>query len=107
MVRQLNRHQRAMARKLKQNTQKTYQVELADEWAEQRRLGCHRKELKAEEVIQMIQYYLKLTWSPEQISNMVLKDVISFKTLYRWIYDNTILSGDLDCIRPNGKRRKP
>ena len=61
MVRQLNRHQRAMARKLKRNTQKMYQVELADEWAEQRRLGCHRKELKSEQVIQMIQHYLKFT----------------------------------------------
>ena len=61
MVRQLNRHQRAMARKLKRNTQKMYQAELADELAGQRRLGCHRKELKSEQVIQMIQHYLKFT----------------------------------------------
>ena len=55
----------------------------------------------------MIQHYLKLTWSPEQISNMVLKDVISFKTIYRWIYDGTILLGDLSDLRQKGKRRKP
>ena len=78
---QLNRHQRAMARELRQNTQKTYQAELAGEWAWQRHLGCHQKELKSEEIIQTIQHYLKLTWSPEQISNTVLKGMISFKTI--------------------------
>ena len=50
---------------------------------------------------------MKLTWSPEQISHTVLKGVISFKTIYRWIYDGTILSGDLSCLRQKGKRRKP
>ena len=104
---QLNRHHSTIARELKRNTQKTYQAELADELAEQRRLVCHRPETKSEEVIQTIQHYLKLTWSPEQISNTVLKGVISFKTIYRWIYDGTILLGDLSCLRQKGKRRKP
>ena len=45
--------------------------------------------------------------SPKQISNTVLKDVISFKTIYRWIYDSTILLGDVSCLRQKGKRRKP
>ena len=63
--------------------------------------------MKSEQLIQTIQKYLELTWSPEQISNTVLKDVISFKTIYRWIYDGTILLGDLSCLRQKGKRRKP
>ena len=96
---------------MKRNTQQTYQAELAEELAEelagQRRLVCHRPEIKSEELIQTIQHYLKLTWSPEQISNTVLKGVISFKTIYCWIYDGTILSGDLGCLRQKGKRRKP
>ena len=104
---QLNRHHSTIARELKRNTQQTYQVELADELAGQCRLVCHRKELKSEQLIQIIQKYLKLTWSPEQISNTVLKGVISFKTIYRWIYDGTILLGDLSCLRQKGKRRKP
>ena len=58
-------------------------------------------------MIQTIEHYLKLTWSPEQISNTVLKGVISFKTIYHWIYDGTILLGDLSCLRQKGKRRKP
>ncbi len=80
---QLNRHHSSIARELKRNTQNTYQAELADELAEQPRLVCHRKELKSEQLIQTIQKYLELTWSPEQISNTVLKGVISFKTIYR------------------------
>ena len=102
----LNRHHSTIARELKRNTKETYQAELADELAVQRCLGCHRKELKSEEVIQIIQHYLKLTWSPEQISNTVLKDVISFKTIYRWIYDGTIWLGDLSCLRQKGKTPK-
>ena len=31
----------------------------------------------------------------------------TFKTIYRWIYDGTILLGDLSCLRQKGKRRKP
>ena len=63
--------------------------------------------MKSEQLIQTIQKYLELTWSPEQISNTVLKGVISFKTIYRWLYDATILLGDLSCLRQKGKRRKP
>lgn len=107
IAQQLNRHHSTIARELKRNTQQTYQAELADEQAKQRRLVCHRKESKSEEVIQTIQHYLKLTWSPEQISNTVFNGMISFKTIYRWIYDGTILLGDLTCLRQKGKRRKP
>ncbi|MTL67461.1 IS30 family transposase [Turicibacter sanguinis] len=103
---QLNRHHSTIARELKRNTQQTYQVELADELAGQRRLSCRCPETKSEQVIQTIQHYLKLTWSPEQISNTVLKGVLSFKTIYRWIYDGTILLGDLNCLRQKGKPRE-
>ncbi len=104
---QLNRHHSTIARELKRNTQQTYQDELADQLARERRLVCHWYGNKPEEVIQIIQHYLKLTWSPEQISHTVLKNVISFKTIYRWIYDGTIFSGDLSCLRQKGKRQKP
>ena len=42
-----------------------YQAELAEELAEQRRLVCYHSEKKSEEVIEIMQHYLKLTWSPE------------------------------------------
>ena len=80
---QLNRHHSTIACELKQDTQKTYQVELADELTQQRRLACHRSEKKPEQVIEIIQHYLKLTWSTKQISNTVLKGVVSFKIICR------------------------
>ena len=80
---QLNRHHSMIVRELKRNIQEIYQVELGDELVRKRRLACHCKEAKSKELIQIIQHYLKLTWSPEQISNTVLKGVISFKTIYR------------------------
>ena len=107
IAKQLNRHHSTISRELKRNTQEIYQAELADELARQRRLVCHRPEKKSEKVIQTIQHYLKLTWSPEQISNTILKGIISFKSIYRWIYDGTFLLGDLSCLRQKGKRRKP
>ena len=107
IAKQLNRHHSTISRELKRNTQEIYQAELADELARQRRLVCHRPEKKSEKVIQTIQHYLKLTWSPEQISNTILKGIISFKSIYRWIYYGTILLGDLSCLRQKGKRRKP
>ena len=57
----LNRHHSTIARQLKRNTQEEYQSELADELAKQSRLVCHRKALKSEQLIQIIQKYLKLT----------------------------------------------
>ena len=38
---------------------------------------------------------------------MVLKGVISFKTIYRWIYDGTILLGNLSFLGQKGKCEKP
>ena len=102
IAKQLNRHHSTIAPELKRNTPNTYQAELA----EQRRLACHRREKKCEKVIQIIEHYLRLIWSLEQISNSFLKDIISFKMIYRWIYDGTILLGDFRCLRQKGKRRK-
>ena len=107
IAKQLNCHHSTISRELKRNVNNAYQVEQADELAQNRHLVYHRQEKKSEEVTQTIQHYLKLNWSPEQISNTVLKGVISFKSIYRWIYDGTILSGDLSCLRQKGKRRKP
>ena len=42
-----------------------------EELAHSHRLACRRKS-KSEVVIQIIQNYLELTWSPKQISNTIL-----------------------------------
>lgn len=103
---QLNRHDSTIARELKRNTQQMYRAEWAEELVEQRRLVCRRLDKKAEEAIQTLQHYLKLIWSPEQISNTILKSVILCKTIYRWIYDGAILLGYLSYLRHKGETSK-
>lgn len=107
IARELNRHHSTIARELKRNTQTVYQAEQAQGLAQTRRSFSRPKDKKSKELIELIETYLRLTWSPEQISNTVLKGLICFKTIYRWIYDGTILLGDLKVLRQKGKRHKP
>ncbi|MBP2015742.1 IS30 family transposase [Anaerococcus degeneri] len=44
-------------------------------------------------------------WSPEQIANTVCKDIVSFKTIYNWIYSG-IIDFDISKLRRKGKSRK-
>ena len=73
---------------------------------EYRRRFCHRGLFwDNEELINYIESKLKLTWSPEQISNSrVNMKLPSFKTIYRWLYDGYLLNGNLKCLRKKGKR---
>ncbi len=44
-------------------------------------------------------------WSPEQIAATVLKGVVSFKTIYNWLYSGRI-QFDISKLRRKGKSRK-
>jgi len=49
-------------------------------------------------------------WSPEQISQSNRtkgKPFVSFKTIYRWLYERRLVYGHLHVLRHKGKRRKP
>lgn len=53
---------------------------------------------------------LKATWSPEQITERFRVDglpVVSFKTIYRWIYHGRLVRGLLHVLQHKGKRQKP
>lgn len=54
---------------------------------------------------------LTATWSPEQIEGRMKKDypeqAVSFKTIYRWIYQGQLVKGNTTFLRHKGKRRKP
>lgn len=73
IAKQLNRHHSTIFRELKRNRTMIYQVEIADELAQYHPVICQRLEKKSEEVIQIIQNYLKLTGLLEQIFNTVQK----------------------------------
>ncbi len=104
---QLNRHHSTIARELKRNTNNLYIAEQAAQLAKERRYKFRRPSTKTTELITLIQAHLNLTWSPEQIANTVLKGKVSFKTIYSWLYDGTLQTGDLSCLRQKGKRRQP
>ena len=49
------------------------------------------------------------TWSPEQIAEkrrFESKTFVCFKTIYRWIYDGRLATGDVQVLRHKGKRQK-
>lgn len=104
---ELQRHHSSIARELKRNKISDYQAEVAHDISQNRRKKCYPKGKKSEKIIKKIQDHLKLTWSPEQISETIMKGKISFKTIYRWIYEGTLLKGNLKNLRHKGKRQKP
>ena len=65
-------------------------------------------------LIEYIEYGLNKTWSLEQIAgklHLEYKDdksmKIGFKTIYRWMYKNIIVKGDVKKLRRKGKSLKP
>ena len=55
---------------------------------------------------QHIEKKLEETWSPEQIVGRDLEGIISFKTIYNWIYRG-LLEVSLKVLRRKGRSRKP
>lgn len=69
-----------------------------------RRSYCHRGMYWNEEVIEYINEKLKATWSPEQIACTPCELVMpSWRTIYRWIYEKYLVSGNLKVLRRKGK----
>lgn len=55
---------------------------------------------------QYIENKLEETWSPEQIVGRDLEGIISFKSIYNWIYKG-LLEVSLKVLRRKGRSRKP
>ena len=56
------------------------------------------------EVIQIIEQRIKETWSPEQIAAYYKDDGFPcYKTIYKWINEGTIISGNKKLLRRKGK----
>lgn len=50
-----------------------------------------------------IKQYMQKKWSPEQISNTILKNKVSTKSIYRWIYAKMIDDISYENLRHKGK----
>lgn len=85
----------------------TYQSEKAHKTYISRRERCGRIGKWSSEIAGIINEKLEATWSPEQIVGRLFQGILSFKTLYRWIYQGKLNEGDLTVLRQKGKRQKP
>ncbi|RKQ12324.1 IS30 family transposase [Ureibacillus endophyticus] len=67
---------------------------------------CGAKSKLTHELKEAVQEKLGETWSPEQIVGRLYQGKLSFKSIYRWIY-NGLLEVPLTVLRQKGKRQKP
>lgn len=103
---QLNRHHSTIARELARNGTANYCSEAAQTAYYYRRQLSKPKGKYNPELVAKVENALALTWSPEQITNTILRGQISFKTIYSWIYKGMLCQGDAKLLRQKGKRRK-
>lgn len=104
----LKRSPSTISRELKRNSQDGfYKSENAQKNYIDRRLHCGRIGKWSSELGDILNEKLKLTWSPEQIVGRLFQGSISFKTIYRWIYQGLLVNQNLNVLRHKGKRQKP
>ena len=69
-----------------------------------RRSYCHRGMFQSQELISYIEEKLLATWSPEQIAcSPAPIPMVSWRTIYRWLYEKYLLKGNLKVLRRKGK----
>lgn len=68
--------------------------------------NCGAKSKLTPELKEAVQEKLGETWSPEQIVGRLYQGKLSFKSIYRWIY-NGLLEVPVTVLRQKGKRQKP
>lgn len=108
IARQLGRHRSCIDREIRRNTIEVgYQAEDAQENYQQRRRHSRPKGKWDEGLANCIQQRLRETWSPEQIANTKTLARISFKTIYRWLYQGKLPQVTISVLRQKGKRLKP
>ena len=108
IARQLGRHRSCIDREIRRNTAEAeYQAEVAQKNYQQRRRHSRPKGKWEEDLANCIQQRLRETWSPEQIANTETMGRISFKTIYRWLYQGKLSQVTVNVLRQKGKRLKP
>lgn len=103
----LGRHHSSVARELKRNTTFSYEAEKAQQAYELRRTKSKPKGKYTLEIAQVIEEGFVKTWSPEQIANTITLGIVSYKTIYNWLYQDKLNKGNLTVLRQKGRRRKP
>lgn len=103
---ELGRNHSTISRELKR-LGSFYTSELANQDYKIKRLNSIYKGKFTNELKVLINEHLDKTWSPEQIVNTVAKGLISFKTIYNWIYSEKLNKCTILKLRRKGKSRSP
>ena len=101
-------HRSSISREIKRCPNKYSAEEAQRQYEELSRLKG-RKTACTSQMKKDIERHLKASWSPEQIHGRYQyenKPIISFKTIYNWIY-NGQLEVSLETLRRKGKTREP
>jgi len=109
----IKRHHSTVSRELDRMTSlsSSYEANDAQLDYERKRLNSKAKGKFTPEKAHQLTTLLAATWSPEQIAGRlkeyIPKQALSFKTIYRWIYEGKLVQGNTIFLRHKGKRRKP
>ena len=108
IAKRLKRHHSCIDREVRRNGQcnRSYDGEAAQQMYQVRRNKSSAKGKCTPEVVETITGCLLKTWSPEQIANTATMGLISFKTIYRWLYAGILPNTTVNHLRHKGKRRK-
>lgn len=104
IAKQLKRAPSTISRELKRHAACT--PEEAQARYEINKSNCGASSKFTLELKELIQEKLNETWSPEQIVGRLYQGHLTFKTIYRWIYDG-LLEVPITVLRHKGKRQKP
>ena len=97
-------HHSTIVRELKRCDTK-YEAHLAEIDKEAKSSLKGRKTKATYEILDTIKEKLNSKWSPEQIVGRLYKGILSFKTIYNWIYSG-LIDFDISKLRRKGKSRK-
>ena len=107
IAQKLQRHRSSIDREISRNTISTgYDGERAQSAYETRHKHSKPRGKCTDNLVAVITDKLLATWSPEQIANTVTSGIVSFKTIYNWLYLGILPAATLQNLRQNGKRRR-
>ena len=113
IAQQIKRHHSTVSREIQRmnNHSSTYEASDAQADYQHKRMQSKPKGKWNKDRAHYLTQTLAATWSPEQIEGRMKQDdpehAVSFKTIYRWIYQEKLVQGNTIFLRHKGKRRKP
>lgn len=107
IAQKLHRNRSSIDREIQRNLSGVdYIAEVAQSLYHARRKHSKPKGKHTDDLADIIVAKLEATWSPEQIANTVMLGIVSFKTIYNWLYSGLLPSIVVQNLRHKGKRKK-